>query len=56
MLTSVAVPIARDHKMFLFDQTGTGATFFTPDNPYIALMADPVSDHLAETAGRFPHP
>ena len=43
VLTSVAVPIARDHKMFLIDQTGTGATFFTPDNPYIALMADPVS-------------
>jgi branched-chain amino acid transport system substrate-binding protein len=43
VLTSVAVPIARDHKMFLFDQTGTGATFFTPDNPYIALMSDPAS-------------
>ena len=43
VLTSVAVPIARDHKMFLFDQTGTGASFFTPDNPYIALMSDPVS-------------
>jgi len=43
VLTSVAVPIARDHKMFLFDQTGTGATFFTPDNPYIALLDDPVS-------------
>jgi branched-chain amino acid transport system substrate-binding protein len=43
VLTSVAVPIARDHKMLLVDQTGTGATFFTPDNPYIALMADPVS-------------
>jgi branched-chain amino acid transport system substrate-binding protein len=43
VLTSVAVPIARDHKMFLVDQTGTGATFFTPDNPYIALMAVPVS-------------
>jgi branched-chain amino acid transport system substrate-binding protein len=43
VLTSVAVPIARDHKMLLIDQTGTGATFFTPDNPYIALMSDPVS-------------
>jgi branched-chain amino acid transport system substrate-binding protein len=43
VLTSVAVPIARDHKMLLIDQTGTGATFFSPDNPYIALMADPVS-------------
>jgi branched-chain amino acid transport system substrate-binding protein len=37
------VAIARDHKMFLFDQTGTGASFFSRDNPYIALMADPVS-------------
>jgi len=43
VLTSVAVPIARDHKMLLIDQTGTGATFFTPDNPYIVLMDDPVS-------------
>jgi branched-chain amino acid transport system substrate-binding protein len=43
VLTSVAVPIARDHKMLLIDQTGTGATFFTPDNPYIVLMSDPVS-------------
>jgi branched-chain amino acid transport system substrate-binding protein len=43
VLTSVAVPIARDHKMLLIDQTGTGANFFTSDNPYIALMADPVS-------------
>jgi branched-chain amino acid transport system substrate-binding protein len=43
VLTSVAVPIARDHKMMLVDQTGTGAAFFSKDNPWIALMADPVS-------------
>src|SRR6202045_254526 len=43
VLTSVAVPIARDHKMFLIDQTGSGANFFTKDNPYIVLIADPVS-------------
>lgn len=43
VLTSVAVPIARNHKKLLIDQTGTGATFFTPDNPYIVLMSDPVS-------------
>ncbi|HYM02794.1 MAG TPA: amino acid ABC transporter substrate-binding protein [Stellaceae bacterium] len=43
VLTSVAVPIARENKMLLIDQTGTGATFFTADNPYIVLMADPVS-------------
>ncbi|WP_204279892.1 hypothetical protein, partial [Serratia marcescens] len=42
VLTAPAVAIARDHKMFLFDQTGTGASFFSKDNPYIALMADPV--------------
>jgi branched-chain amino acid transport system substrate-binding protein len=43
VLTSVAVPIARDQKKLLIDQTGTGANFFTPDNPYIVLMSDPVS-------------
>jgi branched-chain amino acid transport system substrate-binding protein len=42
VLTSVAVPIAKEHKVFLFDPTGTGAAFFV-DNPYIALIADPVS-------------
>jgi branched-chain amino acid transport system substrate-binding protein len=43
VLTAPAVAIARDHKTFLFDQTGTGASFFSKDNPYIALMADPAS-------------
>jgi len=43
VLTSVGVPIAREHKQFLFDVSGTGAAFFSDDNPYIALMADPVS-------------
>jgi branched-chain amino acid transport system substrate-binding protein len=43
VLTSVAVPIAFDNKMLLIDQTGTGAAFFTPDNPYIVLIASPVS-------------
>ena len=43
VLTSVAVPIAKEHKMFLFDVSGTGGTFFTKDNPYIGLMSDPVS-------------
>ncbi len=43
VLTSVAVPIAREHKMMLFDLSGTGDPFFTPDNPYIALVSMPVS-------------
>src|SRR5580704_448949 len=42
VLTSVAVPIAHEHKMFLFDVSGTGGTFFTKDNPYIGLLAAPV--------------
>ena len=43
VLTAVSVPIAREHKMLLLDTTGTGAPFFTKDNPYIVLLADPVS-------------
>jgi len=43
VLTAPAAAVARDRKMFLFNQTGTGASFFSKDNPYIALMADPVS-------------
>src|ERR1700739_3622182 len=53
VLTSGAVPIARDHKMFLFDQTGTGASFFTNDNPYIALISDPASTIWAKPANDF---
>ncbi len=33
VLTAPAVAIARDHKMFLFDQTGTGASFFSRTIP-----------------------
>src|ERR1700749_573515 len=43
VLTAPEGGIRPDRKMFLFDQTGTGASFFAKDNPYIALMADPVS-------------
>ena len=43
VLTSVAVPIAQEHKMLLFDQTGTGASFFTKNNPYIVLTSLPTS-------------
>jgi branched-chain amino acid transport system substrate-binding protein len=43
VLTSVAVPIARENKRLLIDQTGTGANFFTPDNPYIVLCDIAVS-------------
>jgi branched-chain amino acid transport system substrate-binding protein len=42
-LTAVAVPIAREHETFLFDPTGTGVPLFSPGNPYIALIASPIS-------------
>ena len=43
VLASVSVPVAREHKMFLIDPTGTGAPLFSKNNPYIALVADPAS-------------
>ncbi len=43
VLTSVAVPLAEEHKVLLFDQSGTGTTFFTPNNPYIVLTSLPNS-------------
>lgn len=43
VMTSMAVPIAREHKMLLLDQAGVGSTLFSADNPYIVLIADPVS-------------
>ena len=43
VLTSVAVPIAREHKMLLFDLSGTGAPFFSKNNPYIVLLSLPIS-------------
>ncbi|AUW93881.1 amino acid ABC transporter substrate-binding protein [Sulfobacillus thermotolerans] len=52
VLTSVAVPVAEENKMVLFDQSGTGTTFFTPNNPYIVLTSLPNSglwpDSLAQ--------
>lgn len=53
VLTSVAVPIAENHKMLLFDPTGTGASFFTPDNPYIVLTALPSSGIWPESLASF---
>ncbi len=43
VLTSVSVPIAREHKVLLINPSGTGATLFSKDNPYLALVAQPAS-------------
>jgi branched-chain amino acid transport system substrate-binding protein len=43
VLTSVAVPLAKEHKQLLFDISGTGGKFFSKDNPYIVLTSLPTS-------------
>ena len=43
VLTAPAVSIAQAHQQLLFDQSGTGIPFFTPNNPYIVLANLPVS-------------
>ncbi|MGH7041934.1 MAG: ABC transporter substrate-binding protein [Acetobacteraceae bacterium] len=53
VLTSVAVPIAKEHKTFLFDVSGTGGAFFTKDNPYIALLSLPVATMLPKDVADF---
>lgn len=43
VLTAPAVTIAQEHKVLLFDPTGTAPSFFTPGNPYIVLTSLPTS-------------
>ncbi len=53
VLTSVAVPIAQEHHMVLFDVTGTGASFFTSGNPYLVLTSLPTSAVWPDTLAQF---
>lgn len=53
VLTSVAVPLAQEHKYLLFDPSGTSASFFTKDNPYIVLTSLPTSGVWPETLAGF---
>jgi branched-chain amino acid transport system substrate-binding protein len=53
ILTAPAVTIAQDHKMFLFDQNGSAASFFSKDNPYIGLVGAPVSTALSRRVADF---
>lgn len=43
VLTSAEEPVAREHKILLFNPSGTGATLYSPDNPFIVLCAVPAS-------------
>lgn len=53
VLTSVAVPLAKVHKIMLFDVTGTAAKFFTPGNHYIALTSLPTSGEWPNALANF---
>lgn len=59
VLTSVIAPIAREHKMLLFNPNGSGATLFSKDNPYIVLTSAPSSSiwprNLAEYLAMTPY-
>lgn len=53
VMTSVGVPIAKEHKQLLFNQTGTGANLFSPDNPYIVHVSAQMSVPWASTLSGF---
>lgn len=53
VLTSVAVPLASEHQVLLFDQTGTGTNFFSQQNKYIVLLDDTVSSVWPQRLAEF---
>ena len=53
IMTASAVPVARDHKMLLFDLTGSSPKFFSADNPYIVLLGLAATDRYAKSVVDF---
>ncbi len=53
VLTAPAVALAEAHKQVLFDQSGTGIPFFTPQNKYIVLADLPVSSIWPNVLAKF---
>ncbi len=53
VLTSVAVPTAKEHKQLLFDQTGTSNKFFSPDNRYIVQVSIPITSRWSTNLAGF---
>ena len=53
IMTASAVPVARDHKMLLWDLTGSSPKFFSPDNPYIVLLGLAATDRYAKSTVDF---
>ncbi len=57
VLTSVAVPLAQEHRIVLFDETGTSGKFFRPENRnrYIVLTGLPTSSQWPKVLAKFMH-
>ncbi len=53
VMTAASVPVARDHKMLLWDITGSSPNFFSPDNPYIVLLGLAATDRYPKTLADF---
>jgi branched-chain amino acid transport system substrate-binding protein len=53
IMTASAVPVARDHKMLLWDLTGSSPKFFSPDNPYVVLLGLAATDRYAKSVVGF---
>ena len=53
ILTSVSVPIAREHKMLLINSSGTGTPLFSKNNRYEALVAQPAQRVAARYVAQF---
>jgi branched-chain amino acid transport system substrate-binding protein len=52
-MTASAVPVARDHKMLLWDITGSSPNFFSADNPYIVLLSLAATDRYPKSIADF---
>ena len=53
VMTAASVPVARNHKMLLWDITGSSPNFFSPDNQYIVLLALAATDRYPKTLADF---
>ena len=49
VMTAASVPVARDHKMLLWDVTGSSPNFFSPDNKYIVLLGLAATDRYPKS-------
>jgi branched-chain amino acid transport system substrate-binding protein len=53
VMTASSVPVARDHKMLLWDVTGSSPNFFSADNPYVVMLALAATDRYAKSLADF---